>query len=465
MSGSQLELGGGTAGLEKAYAKAAALEAKAVAGAKAANEKMKRHAADQRRAFLGANEASFGRHPQSQITAWAAKLGLAAAAAGVLRKALADVNAERERGARSAETAGTALGSLAQIATGAGDMRMLGSATRGAYRAGAGSMEEAKNLVFTLRSLESLSVEKDIGTFQALFGIADPRAMAEGVDQVMAAFGGKEAGSSREVLNKLFAGARASKTTAQAFAPAVGRAAASSRLVGGSDEELMALISVLASPAGTAEEAGTWVGALNKAIGKKGFGGEGTLAGAQALWKRLEGKSAKSQIKMLGGRQEALAGLSAIMQNLPTIQGRLAEMQEAGAAPEGADILTGILGAAESDPSFIAARRLRRAKARKVLAEEDPEELTYQARAEEAVAKGREKGRGWIERKGAEWGAGAIHALTGLDPHFGVDEGNATQWADDMKSSVREGLREGVSGGRLAPETQTGDLPRRQVSR
>ncbi len=95
--------------------------------------------------------------------------------------------------------------------------------------------------------------------------------MAKAAD-VMSAMGVKETGSHEQLASKFIAAAApVSGVSASGIALATTRAAADAKLLGLSDEELIAAVSAVSSTTGSAELAGTQVASLLKSMTEKGF--------------------------------------------------------------------------------------------------------------------------------------------------------------------------------------------------
>jgi hypothetical protein len=331
-------------------------------------------------------------------------------AVGIATKAVAEFNAERKRGAESLIEKDKGMGSLAQLAGSAAELKkMVGEANRSRIDEGMTS-EEAGRLQF---ALESSGKGKQRSTYARLYGMADPTEMLEAVNTLQGSMGSKETGNDRQVLDKLFYFSSQTKTNVTDLAAASAAAGKMAKMVGTSDEELYAAIASMARGDASAQVVGTQVEALAAAASqnKKVKTGKGIID----IVKQIDSmRLNEAGLYKLLGRKEAVKAYLSISDNLSDIE----SMTESGndvdrAAATGKGDYTG--ARVQSYRSeFMSQRLARRKKQRRLISEEDANkgELMREALVDDLNVRDREEGRGFIGRAGREVMARALTYFT-----------------------------------------------------
>ncbi len=278
------------------------------------------------------SKSAFGAQAVAGLTNYlGAAVGIGTAI-GVITKGLREADQIRKEAAQGLKAGFGAVGRLAQLSGGdAGVLAADLSAVRGLRTEFGFGKEGAANLRFQLKSFGLLA---DQPLFAGLRGQVDsPGQIAEGVGTLQSAFGAN-AGTSRQILNKLFAASAVSKTTVGQFAPAATIAAQTVQPIGGTASELLGTLSIVAKAAKSAEVGATQISALADVIGKKGFGGRGLIAGVESISQATAGLSNEEFIEFFG-RKEARKGFGAIIRNLPEILETIRTVEEEGGRPAG----------------------------------------------------------------------------------------------------------------------------------
>lgn len=287
----------------------------------------------------------------------------AAMAAGA--KALAALNAERKKAADLAKQDAQRLGTLAQLAEG-DEKRMkalVGNVGRSRRQYGM-SKGEAIDFEF---GLQSYGEEKNRALYLGLYGVADPTALAEGAATLKASMGKKETGSSRAIANKLLLASSRSKVSLRNFAPEAARAAASVQQIGGSDEELLAMMAILTRSTKAPGEAATALAALAKAGAKKGVGTGGVMAAVDKLAPEMARLKQKDRATYLGS-DEAVRAFATIVntENRALIETTIEELKKADAATGSGDLVDRTKQAYNAIPELRAVRAGAIAKQRRL---------------------------------------------------------------------------------------------------
>jgi|GEM_PF-6381350 len=306
-----------------------------------------------------AGERAFGGQAQSRLGAFAAKIGVMAAAAAGVKKLLTDINEQSKRAGQRGLAAESGLSQLAQLAGGdrARLSRLMGAARRTYGEGGAESLDAAARQIFALESAGAL---RDRRFFGRLHGIVDdPAGMARAAATMRKSVGARETGGMSDIVSKAFAASKYSPASAEALLTAAARGGQGIRAIGGTDEQLLAATAIMATARGSAEEGGTTVAALLKQLQKKGgFEGLGLVGSLEKLKSR--GLSGRRLLKFLGGRQEASIAADVLMRNIPELQ----EITGAQAEAERTGLAQRIIQSKELMPELMAAREKRAAQAR-----------------------------------------------------------------------------------------------------
>ena len=322
---------------------------------------------------LGRNEAQMRRVAQTsrqskQQAADAGKagansfrqMGQAAMAAvgmvGGLTKAFSDLQTAQANAAAKARESVTETGKLAQLAAGQPEYYkwLMGRVEASMEEVGM-SRTMAAQMQF---ALESLGLQQHRRMFAGLYGVADPLQLAEGIGTFQAAFGKREAGGAREILNKLLAASGVTKPTIAQLAPAAAMAAPSFQQIGATDEELLATLAIVSRTTPTADVAATQLRALADVMAQKGIEDQGFIAGLRQLEAQTAGMTCAERITYFG-RKEARMGFANVMQSLGDVEETMRIVSE-GEKLTGTskDLTTGAMMAFLSDREN---RRIRQA--------------------------------------------------------------------------------------------------------
>jgi hypothetical protein len=297
---------------------------------------------------------------QSMVTGWVGVQAIVQAVIGSLKEAGRVMDAAAEKSKLYAQ----AGGQLAQLAIGAKDpkaeMTRLQAAVNQAYAVGTfQNRQQAEGMVFQLASQGALA---ETNFFARLGKIDDPTALAIKAAALRQAMGTKETGSLRGVVSKAMAGA--------ATAPGVGASdilggavggASYAKMLGLSDEDLLAAVSLLAQKTGSGEAAGSQVSALLKAFVKKEVKGRNL----QEMISTLAAKKMAPEdlMKFLGNRGEAAAAFTTLSGT--DVAGRSAAI---GRSAEFGGIAEQAIGLAEGADELAAATGRRAAEAQSEIA-------------------------------------------------------------------------------------------------
>lgn len=242
--------------------------------------------------------------------------------------------------------------------------------------------EEAAQLVFGAASAGDTFLD-DVDLFASLKDInfsAD--AGITSAQKLQAAFGGEAgAGSSRQILNKILAAAGPSPVMADQIAGAASITSVPFAGIGGSDEELLALLGVLSEATRSPDDAGQKIKSLSDQIFKKrhlisGADGLEGLELIRALPRlaeagQLTGESGEAvNVQKFLGEANAMQALAMIQSLDPKVSSRLADVNAAQAGTGGdADLLARAIGL--DDVQGEAAKLLRTSTQGREVSEED----------------------------------------------------------------------------------------------
>jgi hypothetical protein len=337
-----------------------------------------------------------------------------------IRQGLQDVNAEAARAAESARGSFAGLQKLAQISGGKPEeFQRLISASARISRIHGVPFGDSMAAVFSGRSLQL-----SLGEIESLspFGrVADLDPVIGGVGDVYAAFGRKEAGSARDVANKLGVTAAESKVSLQEFAPKLSIIGAASRMIGVGDEEAMAALAYMSAGQGqSAEEGATQIKALMTAIRKSprelGVRGAGSFV---EMVRRIGALPEGDRTKFFTSNVRAAGGLAGLQMKLPSIEAlveRLRHEQEVLSGTPGS-YMRSTVGVMESSVIGRGLLRERRGKVGRMLGEMallGEGRLATQATIDEAAAASVQRGEPRFIRaarlraatRAEEWGLG-----------------------------------------------------------
>lgn len=317
------------------------------------------------------------------LLAWAAGFGTLSAAVGLAKKAIAQLNAERERGATAGKEAEPGFSKLAQLA--GGDQQRLAAmiaSTKQTMAETGMPAEKAAQLQYALES-EGMQGGRKMFAETTKIGV-DPTQMVEAVDQMATIFG-DQAGSQRQILNQLVATGKTSGTGVSELAPYAVSAAQASKELGGTMDELLATLGVMSHVSRSTKLAASDIESLSKALiaaqPKLPGAGQGAMFGMPGAEAKPSGMISTIQAiqkmglspaeleKLLGGQGAAMA-FRAVSEQLPTIQAARGGLAAAKAGTGGAeDLLTGMVKTVEGTPLLAGVQRARQAKAAADIAE------------------------------------------------------------------------------------------------
>jgi hypothetical protein len=307
-------------------------------------------------------------------------------------KALADFNAERQRGAESAKGAFAGLQKLAQISGGkAGEFRSLVNVSAQMSLREGVPFTDSMDAVFSGRSLDL--TKQEIASLSPFARVAEIEPVISGVGDVYAAFGRDEAGPALNVANKLGVTAARSKVSMADFSPKLSIIGASARMIGVGDEEAMAALAFMSAGQGQSPEIGAnQIRAVMTAIRKSpddlGIKGMGSFAemirGIMALKPEDRAKYFESDVR-------AAAGLSGLTMKLPQIEALTSELdwEQSFRAGTPTSYLQGTLRAFESAKivrSLLANRRGAQERELSAMGAFGPGKLDFETLVDRALA-------------------------------------------------------------------------------
>lgn len=316
------------------------------------------------RAWKQSNEKGFGDSAKSMINTYLAGVAGITAAVRAVGAAWDFADQRRENAARNARESQDSAASLAQLASSDQEFRMLNAKARQIRRlGGATTMAEANQIVFELAS-SGLVSESDVLFAAQSKGVLDPTGTARAAGKLRGAFGAGEAGSLQQIASKgIAAAAPVTGTGATELLTAATKASASASKLGLSDEELLAMLSVVGQTTESIDVAGTQINrllvSLNQQGAPSGVGVRNLLASAQ---EKVEGMTRK-QRKTFFGRETAERAFFQLtkpgaLDTLFQRQQAIEQAQETGLAMQKVRM-------ASSDPVIAAARLARRAEGTK----------------------------------------------------------------------------------------------------
>jgi len=311
---------------------------------------------------------AFGSKAVSDLKNYAAGFVGVGAAVGVVTAGLRDMRRLQDEAAQRAIQSEGGLANLIQLADNKPQLGSLVSKSKDLFRNGVGTtLGEASGVVF---SLESAGLLRDAGLFKELAGrkiVNDAGSFAKSVATLITSIGAEEAGSVRDVVSKAFAASKASPSSVESLLQSAARAGVSARLLGVSDEELLAATALAAKATGSAEQGGTQINALLQSLLKqKGapFKGKSLRESISQIQKR---KLSDPELIKFFGRQEAATAFGVLSSNSSEFDKGVASISRA----QDQDLIGKKLGLSESVPEINAARQSRIADARNKLSKQN----------------------------------------------------------------------------------------------
>ena len=289
--------------------------------------------------------------------------GFITAGAGLagVRKLLGAIKEEATGATTAIATSTDAIKSLIQVSRSWQEYQALESTAK-RIAARHGDLKGARDLAFTASSEGLL---EDVDFFAELGRIVDPQKMVSSVKTVQTAFGKKEAGTSRQIVNKLLEAARVSRMRTPEFATQLAQFAADAARGGYTDESAMATFAQMAFATKSPEQAATKMKAWAVQSIKGGFAAP-TYPESYAKFQALSEKERRKwmQESEFAGAHEILGKIRAESRRTEL---RLGEIQAAAGTPESeVNRRLGIWGRSTLAPQEQAAA----AKARREIADE-----------------------------------------------------------------------------------------------
>lgn len=320
---------------------------------------------DTSRSMKRATEQGFGRSAQRQIGTYLTGLLGVSAAIGVITRAFREMNRAAEEAAQKNLAAEGGLAELTQLS--GGDPKKLQSLIRRArsfFRAGgAENLDQAARTLFSLESAGIPQSQQQL--FGELFGISQtPDVLAKAATTLKTSLGQEETGDIRGIVSKGIAASKFAPARVGPLLEAAARSGSGAKILGVSDEELLAATALLAKASGSAAEGGTQLQALVQALTKQG-GFIGLRL--QDSISRIESMNLTPPelIKFLG-RQEAFKAFT-VLRDQPEQFGEI--LKDVGRAPE-IDLVGQLIAARNAQPGLIASLEQRKAAAAKELSRE-----------------------------------------------------------------------------------------------
>ncbi len=397
-----------------------------------------------------AHKRAFGDDAARSLKNYVTGMLSVSAVIGTATAALRAYHEERKRGAESIRGAAAAQGELAQLAGGdpAKLQRMMDEVRRTREETGMGAAEAAR-LQFTLEGMGLADKREFFSRFRGIVG--DPNALAEAAVTLQTAFGAGETGGVENIVSKLFAGAGASKTDVSGLATALTQFAQPARAIGTTDEEAIALQSVLTNALKSPEVAGTQLKALATTMGRRGVGGRGLLGGMEGMQALMDqtvrelpaGAVAEEEIQKLFGSDEALSAFRAIQQNLPQIL----EITRSVRGEDRPDLARRIQESRMGVPSLAASMERDRAEQARLIKEEGPglAQLSTQTAIDRMMAREHDLGTNWAVRSGMSAAYGAMDFM-GMDERTIRGAGPVRSPGSSETSGLSELLARGMAG-------------------
>jgi hypothetical protein len=305
----------------------------------------------------------FGSKATAGMQSYAASLVSATALIGTATAALSAMNQAADQAAQKMLDSEMQLARLSELSGGSafklGKLKSLAAETF--LEGGAGGLGEAAQTIYQLESAGKMEFRKLISDLYGTLG--DPAEMVKFATAFQTTIGKAETGTVRDIISKALGANPSAPAEAPMLLTAANRAAAPAKMLGLTDEEVLAAATVLTKAKGTPEQAATQLESLLTALvtqvddkGKSVFKGL-TLP---AMLKKLEGmdKTESEMVKYLG-RKEALAGsilLTANLEELAKVKREIITAQET-------DLVGRIIRARRLDPELSAMANVRRSAA------------------------------------------------------------------------------------------------------
>jgi uncharacterized protein (DUF2384 family) len=312
-----------------------------------------------------AGKKAFGAGALSQLASLAAGYLSISTAINLVTTALNDQEAARKDAAERAKASRMDLGSLAQVSDTPEEFSTLVQQARDVYKGGgAESLGQAAQIVFATKSADEM---KHLGLFQEMRAsglVQDTGMMATAAATIKASMGEKETGDLRAIISKGIAASLPGAGSAEALMEAAARSGGSAAALRMRDEEVLAAVAIASKSTGSPERAGTNVASLFRSLDEKeefkGMSFKGALEKLKG--KGLEGAALQEYL----GREEALAGYRAVMQNVDLYDKALGDIEKA----EKTDYVGQKVKYHAREPGLAAARQAAQSQATEQLSRE-----------------------------------------------------------------------------------------------
>lgn len=276
--------------------------------------------------------------------------------------ALRFYNAEQDKGLNRARASEISLGSLSQLAGGdTAKMRQMVESAKATSQGAGIDLDRAAQLQF---QLESFGIADQRELFANLYGtVADPGQLASAAVTARTAFGEKEAGSIRAILNKGLAASSLSKTTLEEMLSGISVAAPSMAQIGASDEQSLAAFAILSKARKAPEMAASEMQNLAQTMMRQGISGQGLFGGMDEIAKATAKMMDEERVKYFGSI-EAMRGYATLRQEMPAIMSAYRDISAAGVAGQGNDAVAAAIRVRREVPELAATERLRQGEQR-----------------------------------------------------------------------------------------------------
>jgi hypothetical protein len=193
----------------------------------------------------------------SKLMSVAAGYASVSAAIGMAKQMAADLRQEQIAAAEGLGAVSATGRKISQVATSAADRdQMRGEARLMAARHGFPDLATAEQFRFDIRS-RGQDADLDLFASMERVGMGAASALSGSAQKFQGAFGAKEAGTNREIINKIIAAAGPSDVEVPAFAQGLIPAAGQWSRAGWTDESLMGFMSVATKAFKNPEQAAT----------------------------------------------------------------------------------------------------------------------------------------------------------------------------------------------------------------
>jgi hypothetical protein len=305
----------------------------------------------------GKQKEAFGPGALTQLSKYALGLVSVAGGAAAIAAAFKKINEEREKAAGKLRESEIPLGQLSELAGGdPKELKRLVDLAKGIFVAGgAETLEQGATITY---KLESAGKRGDAPLFASLFGtLKDPAAMASAITALQTARGREETGTTAELVSKALVLNRRAPATAPELLQAAAVGGGAAKLLGVSDESLLAAVALTARATSDAAKGGRQVRALLTQLTKRG-GFVGKTLEESVLELQARGLNPQEKTEFLGD-VTAVSAFETIAENLPEFREIVKELHEAPTS----GIIQRTIKSRQQQPGIVAARKARAAAA------------------------------------------------------------------------------------------------------